>query len=141
MHQLALAPDYLLEVARQIGFIAAFLGGIATTFLVGLLAIGERRPLVTWAVSIAAASAISLILAVTASISLVMRLHPHAPAYIATPSGLALGRTLMSVGFALGVLLLLACLGLSGWMRSKRCGVTTSLLAFFGALLMSFTMS
>lgn len=125
----ALPNNYLLEIARQLAFLSAFLGGFAATFLVTLLTLKSEKPIATWTIATSAVSACILIVAVVAAVMLSVILQPDAPAHIADDSAIMKGRVFTSLGFAIGILSLLASVGLSGWIRSKRTGIVTSAIA------------
>lgn len=130
-----LAPAYLAEIARQIGFIGAFLGGVSASFIVALIALPERRRVSGWAVACAAAAAVAFIVSVVATTMLVVTLHPDAPAGMARHVGR--GRVVSLLSFMAGIYLLLGCVGLSGWLRSPRMGRATAALAAAGAVLVT----
>src|SRR5437762_14136861 len=109
-----LAPDYLAEIARQIGFISAFLGGIAATFMVALLVARAESRAAAWALGCSAAACVAFIVAVVATTKLAVTLRPDAPASVANSAALAKGRLLSFGSFMVGTHLLLACVGLSG---------------------------
>lgn len=134
-----LNPAYLAEIARQIGFISAFLGGVSATFMVALLAMDVQSRIARWAIVSAAASSISFIVAVVASTLLVVILHPDAPMGAANMTSLNKGRVLFFLGFTGGMYLLLACIGSAGWLRSRRMGQVTTSLATIGAALITLT--
>jgi hypothetical protein len=134
-----LAPTYLAEIARQIGFISAFLGGVSASFVVALLALPERGRASAWAIACAAAASVAFIVAVVATTMLAVTLHPDAPAGAAAHSDR--GRLLSFLGFAAGIYGLLACVGLSGWLRSRRMGRATTGLALVGAALVTIVIT
>ena len=134
---LALAPDYLAEIARQIGFISAFLGGVAATFMIQLVSLSTPGRQRGWAILCAAAASVAFITAVVATTMLVMALHPHAPAANRTEGNIDTGRVLAFLSFGIGIYLLLACIGLSGWLRSRRTGQLTTGVAAIGAALIT----
>jgi hypothetical protein len=49
-------------------------------------------------------------------------------------------RLLTFLPFMLGMYLLLACLGLAGWLHSRRIGIATALVAGAGAVLVTVTL-
>ena len=132
----ALAPEYLNEIARQIGGLSAFLGGFAAAFLGTLLAFDAPRRVAGWAIASAALAALAFVVAVVACTALVMVLHPQAPANVAG-HGVGMARTLSVLGFLLGAFALLLSIGLSGWLRSRRTGLVTSGLAGAAGLLVA----
>jgi hypothetical protein len=132
-----LAPTYLAEIARQIGFISAFLGGVSATFMVALLALPSTGRTAGRAIVCAAAASVAFIVAVMATTMLVVALHPDAPAGAADKAGL--GRTLGLLAFMAGIYLLLASLALAGFLRSRRTGWATTGLAVAGGALVALT--
>lgn len=131
-----LVPDYLVALAQQIGTLSAFLGGLSAALLVALLAMQLPKRVAGWTIALAAAAAVSFIVSVVATTLLVTALHPHAPAAVAGV-GLLKGRVLTVLPFALGIFLLLGCIGLTGWLRSRRMGQITTIIAALGALLIA----
>ncbi|KQS53938.1 hypothetical protein ASG17_13365 [Brevundimonas sp. Leaf363] len=132
---MSFAPAYLSAVAAQIGGLSAFLGGFAATFLGTLLAINARGRLATVAIGFSAASSVAFIVAVVGSTAVVAALHPEGP-------GLGVARVggtqaLMTLAFMLGLYALLAALGLSGWLRSRGTGLTTSVVVAIGCVLLT----
>ena len=131
-----LAPTYLAEIARQIGFIAAFLGGVSATFMVGLLALpSSKERLAGRAILCAAAASVAFIVAVMATTMLVVALHPDAPAGAAGHAGR--GRAIGLLAFLAGIYLLLTSLALAGFLRSRRTGWATTALAAAGGVLVA----
>jgi len=131
-----LAPAYLSALASQVGALSAFLGGFAATFLGTLLALQVKGRTGSLAIGFAVTSSAAFIVAVVASTALVALLHPQAPA--AVQAGSAAGpRAIMSLCFGVGLYALLASLGLSGWTRSRGAGLTTSIAAGLGVVLVT----
>jgi len=129
-----LAPDDLLELGRQMAFLSAFLGGFAATFLATLLPHAPGRRSACWTVAASALSAVAFVVAVLAGTMLSVTLHPHAPAHVTSPGALERARLLGVVSFLVGIFALLTAVGCSGWIRSRRAGLFTSLTAAVGAV-------
>lgn len=130
-----LDPAYLNARATQIGSMSAFLGGFAATALTALLAAKrERERPAGWAMGLSAVAAVALILAVLAATFLVAVFHPQAPRSVAraVPDG---ARTVMALSFLVGMLTLMAAVGVSGWVHSRRLGAATTTSAALGLLL------
>jgi hypothetical protein len=132
-----LAPEYLAEIARQVGSLSAFLGGFAAAFLGTLLALNSPRRLAGWAIAWAAFAAMAFIVTVVASTKMVIVLHPQSPAGAAAAGGIGAARVIAVLGFLLGAYALLVSMGLCGWLRSRRTGWVTSGLAGLAALLIT----
>jgi hypothetical protein len=131
-----LAPGYLSALASQVGALSAFLGGFAATFLGTLLALQVRGRIGSWAIGFAVVSSAAFIVAVVASTALLAVLHPQAPEVVR--AGSAGGpRAIMTLCFGVGLYALLASLGVSGWTRSRGTGLTTSLAAGLGVVLVT----
>lgn len=134
-----LSPAYVAALASQLAALSAFLGGFAATFLATLLTLGHQSRLMTVTIALAVTSAVAFIVTVVAATMLTAVHHPAAPAFMST---VATGwpRAIMSLGFSVGTLSLLASLGCSGWTRSRAIGWTTTVAAVIGAvLIMSMT--
>ena len=127
-----LAPAYLSALASQLASLSAFLGGFAATFLATLLTLGHRSRLMTVTIGLAVTSAVAFVVTVVAATMLTAVSHPAAPPMLrAVKTGQP--QALMSLGFSVGSLALLASLGCSGWTRSKSTGLITTTAAVVGA--------
>ena len=127
-----LTSEYLVEIARQMGFLSAFLGGVAATFMSQLLGLSHPGRQRGWAILCAAGSSVAFIVSVVGATSLAIVLDPNAPAM-----SLEKGRVLAFLPFLLGIYLLLACIGLAGSLRSRRTGHATVAIAAIGAALVT----
>lgn len=124
-----LSPAYLTALASQIGFLSAFLGGFAATFVATILQAEKPGRVAGWAMGLAAVAATAFVVAAVASTTLVAGSHPEAPASAALSDGLVRARIVSALGFALGAYLLLGAIGCSGWLRSRAVGWTTTIAA------------
>ena len=131
----ALPDSYLMEIARQLAFLGAFLGGFAATFLATLLVVDSSKRIASWTIGSAATAACGFIVAVIASVMLTTVLHPDAPSNVGDGASIGTARIVSSVSFAVGLIALLVSIGLSGWVRSRRTGIATSVVAGFGLIL------
>lgn len=128
-----LSPAYLSTLAAQLASLSAFLGGFAATFLATLLTLGHQSRLMTVTISFAVISSVAFIVTVVAATMLTAVLHPEAPRLMATLSA-STPQTILTLGFSLGTLSLLASLGCSGWARSRSIGWITTIVALIGAV-------
>lgn len=136
-----LPAEYLAEIARQIAFVSAFLGGFAATFLATLLFARAEHRMAGWAVAWSALSACSFIVAVLALTMLTIGLDPSMPQNVVTESATLRARLIGFLSFLVGMYALLASLGLSGWLRSRRLGRVTTGIAIVAALLATWTVA
>ena len=129
---IALNPEYLAEIARQLAFVSAFLGGFAATFLATLLFVNSPKKAAGWTIACAAVAASAFIVAVVALIMLVVNLNPGA--VLATESSLLTARIVGMLSFLTGTFALLTSIGVSGWLRSRKTGLATSISAGIASL-------
>ena len=134
-----LSPEYLAEIARQIIFISAFLGGCATTFLGTLLFANSQHRYTGWAIGASALSACAFIVAVFALTMLLVTQDPNAPVGMASASSVLAARLVGLLSFVVGMYSLLTCIGLSGWLRSRRLGWTTTIISLFSLFIATWT--
>jgi hypothetical protein len=135
-----LAPAYVSDVSSQIGSLSAFLGGFAATFVGTLLTINRGDRLLTATIALAVTSAVSFIIAVTASTMQVAIHHPEGPSFLASFPDARI-RVTMLFAFLTGALTLLGAMGCSGWIRSRQIGwITTSLSGFGAAMIVVLTL-
>ena len=120
-----LNTSYVVAVAEQLSFVSAFLGGISATILVTIVVFTSPKKSVSWIVSSSALAASCLLIAVVAAWRLTILLHPEFP----MPVNATVVQILwngMQIGYGLGFLSLIASIGLSGWLRSKKNGLITT---------------
>jgi len=129
-----LSPVYLSDLASMLASVGAFLGGFAATYLATLITLSEKSRIMTATICCAAVSAVSFIVCVVASITLVATLHPQSPAMMGAFSPVT-ARATMGLAFFVGAMTLFGSLGLSGWTRSRTLGLITSGVSLAGALL------
>ena len=134
-----LPAKYLSDLASQIGFLSAFLGGFAATMLAMLLALPHKNKAVGASIWLAAAAAVAFIVSVIATTYLFAVLHPDAPANVrhAANGG---SRAITFLSFIVGTYALLGCIGVSGWVRSRGTGVVTAILAAVGGVLVTMAL-
>ncbi|MEM1051897.1 MAG: hypothetical protein AAGI28_07365 [Pseudomonadota bacterium] len=140
MNVVELHPEYLTDLAKQFGFLGAFLGGVSATLFVTLLTLAEQTRIVRWAIGLAAVGATSFVVTAYMSVGVIANSHPNAPPQIDESALLAV-RLLMTISFAIGTLSLLAAIGVSGWSRSKVLGWITSIAAFLAATPLLFELT
>lgn len=120
--------SFIMAVAEQLSFVSAFLGGVSATILVTILVFSSSKKSVSWIVTSSALAACSLLVAVIASWRLLIILHPDFPREVNISMVNILYRSML-LGYGLGFLSLLVSIGLSGWLRSTKGGIITTLIA------------
>lgn len=138
---LELHPEYLADLARQIAFVCAFLGGCSATFLAGILAVSARGRAAGVATVAAAVASVTFALGAMAAIMLTAALHPSAPTEAVTGPGALRARLVMVAGMLLGTYGLLLTIGSSGWIRSRRVGIWTTCAATIAAAIATLTIA
>ncbi|TDF42260.1 hypothetical protein EYS14_05380 [Alteromonadaceae bacterium M269] len=128
-----LNPSYVTAVAEQLSFVSAFLGGISATILFTIVVFTSPKKSVSWIVSASALAACSLLVAVVASWRLTILLHPDLPISVDSNVVKVLWASML-IGYGLGFLSLLASIGLSGWLRSRKTGLITTCIALVAVL-------
>jgi hypothetical protein len=137
---LELSPGYIRDLASQIGFLSAFLGGFAATLFGVLLTTTKENKAVGVSIALSALAGIAFIVAVIASTQVNAVTHPEAPALVAQ-RGFKGGQVAMSAGFMLGVYSLLGCIGFAGWARSRTTGIVTSIIAAAGVIAVTLALA
>ena len=127
-----MSSEYLAELARQIGFVSAFLGGVAAAFLATLLTLQSPRRIIGRTIVCAAATALAFIVSVLGSLAWLTVLHPGAPQ--GAQGSLREAQFLTAVPFSLGILLLMVTIGMAGWIRSRNTGIGTTAMAVIGTV-------
>jgi hypothetical protein len=127
-----LSPAYISALAAQLAALSAFLGGFAATFLATLLTLGHQGRLMTVTIGFAVVSSVSFIVTVVAATMVTAIFHPEAPRAMTTLAAFP-PQAIMTLGFSVGSLSLLASLGCSGWTRSRSIGWITTIAAAVGA--------
>ena len=133
-----LSPNYLTALARQIGFLAAFLGGVSATFCATMLTRSKPSKAAHWSMSLSGMAALSFIAAASLSTTLIAHNHPDAPAMLVENST-HFERLGMGFGFAFGVYVLLAAIAVGGWSRTRSLGTVLTAMALFVAVLITMS--
>ena len=123
-----LKASYVVAVAEQISFVSAFLGGVAATIMFTVIIFSSDKRSVALLVATSALAACSLLVSVIAGWRLTIGLHPDLP-FTPDPAKIRILWNSLIAGYGLGVNSLIASIGLSGWIRSRRSGYITSFIA------------
>ena len=123
-----LKASYVIAVAEQLSFVSAFLGGVSATILFSVIIFSSDKRVVAFVVATSTLSACSLLVSVVAGWRLIIGLHPDLP-FTPDPGKINLLWKTLIASYGLGVNSLIVSIGLSGWIRSRRTGFVTSIIA------------
>ena len=129
-----LEPGQLAEVYRAFSSICAVLGGFSIAFLVIMVTVAPDRKVASWATGF---SIVAVACFLPATLNTFLASIPAATA----PSAQDLGADVNGVTgmsallLVIGVFALLASLGLTGWIRSKRVGILSTVAAILAGLM------
>ena len=133
-----LKASYVIAVAEQISFVSAFLGGVSATILFSVILFSSGKRSVALVVATSSLAACSLLVSVIAGWRLTIGMHPDLP-FTPDPHTIGILWNSLIAGYGLGVVSLIASIGLSGWMRSQRSGYITSSIAIIAILFFTST--
>ena len=128
---LTLSNDYINALATQIIFISVFLGGFSATLLVTLLVADNERKMMNVLIVSSASAAILFIIATFAMTKLVMVTTPGFPLKI-VENEMIRARVFGVLAHIGGILALMFTIGASGWLKSRRLGIATTMLGATG---------
>ena len=137
----------LADVFRQLAFISALIGGFAFAFLGVLLAIPSRNRIVDWTAGMAMATVAGLLICVIGWTLMASEVATATPAQAGAEGVLQVAmkwnlmHSRLSLLFIVGMLLFLASLGLSGWMRSRALGAVSTIIALLAAVGLMFVLT
>ncbi len=134
----SLPLSYLAEIAQQLSLLSTFLGGFAAAFFATLLVESSTKKSAGWSIGCAAIAASCFIVAVISFVMITIVLHPEVPNNVSEGSSIGRARAVGFIGFALGVYALLLSVGISGWIRSRKLGMITSVTAGLSVILVSW---
>lgn len=123
-----LSLEYINQLASQIMLISTFLGGFSITTLTAILLSDKEGKLLNVLFVSTVISAASFIIAIFAMTSLIMFTTPGYPMAV-TDADMMLPRFGGILAFLVGILSLVFMIGLSGWLKSRKLGIVTTILA------------
>ena len=124
---LELSLPYINELAKQVAFMSSFLGGFALTFLGALILSEQESKLLRTMIISTATSALAFIVAVVAMTQLIMISTEGYPFEVDQKS-LMSSRITGALALFIGIFSLMFTIALSGWMRSRKLGIITTII-------------
>ena len=127
------APGQLAEAYRAFSSIRAVLGGFSIAFLVIMVTVAPDRKVASWATG---SSIVAVACFLPAALNTFIASIPAAGVTTSQELGADInGMTGMSAMLLIiGVFALLVSLGLTGWIRSRRIGILSTVMALLAAL-------
>jgi len=127
-----MSVEQLIGITEQLTLLSAFLGGFSATFLAAILTTAPSSKIVNWMIICSSFAACCFIICAASSIAVANALQLN----VAIDT-LTFGTRTSSLSMALGLFSLIACIGLSGWLRSKNIGLVTSVFSGVTAILLA----
>jgi len=134
-----LSPEVLAELFRQCAFISALIAGFSFAFLAVILTNKTTKSIDDWTAGFAIAATAGLIvcalgwtLSVPRVLELPVNIAGNAP--IRVPDTYLIIHRSLSITFIACFFFFLTSLGLSGWIRSRRLGVVSSIITAAAAI-------
>ena len=132
-----LSSAYFAELANQLIFISAFLGGFSATILGTLIASEDNTKIMKVLILLVSISAASFILTVLSMTKIILIHAPDSP-FGNNQDLTSLPRVVGSLSFLMGMIALLLVISLSGWLKSKKLGKCTGLIGLISFFFMVF---
>lgn len=127
--------EYWHKLSEQIITISSLLGGFSIAIIANLLISDLKTRLFKRIMIAATLAASSLLISVFAFTSIVLKTTEGYP-FETTESDLMLPRILGFVFFLLGIFSLIGVIALSGWTKSKKMGIFTTILGIITFVLL-----
>jgi len=130
-----LSPEILAELFRQCAFISALIAGFSFAFLAVILTNKTTKSIDDWTAGFAIAATAGLIVCAlgwTLSVPHVLEFSGNKA--IQVPETFIIIHRSLSITFIACFFFFLTSLGLSGWIRSRRLGVVSSIIAIGAAI-------
>lgn len=129
-----LSSEYLRDLSEHLLMIATFLGGFSFAIL-GTLILSEKEGRLIKALILGLTIASSaFLLTIFACFDIIMSMHPE------NPFGVQMEKTLFPrvagvISLLIGLIALIGVTGLSGWTKSKRLGIATTIVSVITLIL------
>ena len=135
-----LEPEYMNSIANQIILVASLLAGFSIAIVANLLTDNTKSKITNYifkTTTLAAGCFLVSVFAMTKIVMMTTRGYPNKILSI----NLSIPNTIGSISFLFGILFLCIVLGLSGWTKSKKMGVFTTIVGGITFLLIIITMT
>ncbi|REE83788.1 hypothetical protein BX611_1083 [Lutibacter oceani] len=129
-----LPQEYFRVLAEQLVFISVFLGGISATILGTLIVVNNNSKIMKFMILGLSLAAVSFIVAVFGMNKVLIILTPNSP-YQNSNELLFYPRLVGGLSFFIGIYSLIAVISLSGWLKTKKIGITTTVIGVISSIL------
>jgi len=135
-----LSPEILAETFRQCAFISALIAGFSFAFLAVILTSSTRKRVDDWTAGFAIAATAGLIVCAlgwTLSVPRMLAMATTSSSVTAPfqlPEPFHTIHRSLSITFIICFFLFLTSLGLSGWIRSIKLGIISTIITVFAAI-------
>ena len=130
---------YLKEIASQLIFISAFLGGFSAAVLGTLIISKSDKKTLKYLILGTALSSTAFIVSVMSLTKLVMIALPGYPFEVSSSDTL-FPRLVGVFAFFIGIMASMFVISASGWMHSKRLGILTTIIGLIGTVFIFISM-
>ena len=131
--------EYLNKLAEQTIVISSLLGGFSIAVIANLLISDVKTKLIKYIVAFATLAASFFLITVFAMTNLLLKTTKGYPRPV-DGSSLELPKLIGAISFYFGIISLLSLIALSGWTKSKRMGIFTTIVAII-TLILTFMMT
>lgn len=129
-----LPVEYFRILAEQLVFISVFLGGISATILGTLIVVKNDSRILKIMILGLSLAAVSFIVAVMGMNKVLIILAPDSP-YQSSNELLFYPRLIGGLTFGIGIFSLIAVISLSGWLKSKKIGILTTVIGIVSSII------
>ena len=132
--------EYWNTLANQFILICSLLGGFSVTIVANLIASEKNNKVIKLTLRLATISSGCFLIALFAMTQISMVTTPGGPFKNVSESYFLVPRILGLIGFVLGLFALTAILSISGWVKSKKTGLFTTIIGIITLILISITL-
>lgn len=122
-----LLPEYLNKVANQLIVISSLLAGFSIAVLANLLVSNLSSKIINWILRVTTIAASSFLITVFAMTKIVMMTTEGYPLKVVS-GDLFLPKIIGFLAFITGIIMLSVLIALSGWTKSKKIGIFTTII-------------
>lgn len=131
--------DYLNTVSNQLILISSLMSGFSIAILANLLTYKTDNKMATYVFRLTSVAAGCFLVTVFA-LTKIIKMTTEGYKYETTAEDFAFTAGLTSIAFVIGIFTLSVVIALSGWIKSKKTGIFTTIVGFLTLLFIIMTM-